>query len=161
MSPLSMSEANTAAFEIAENTEVTLHFSLALADGTVIDSNFDRAPATFSMGDGSLLQGFEDVLQGLKAGDKKIFDLGPEAGFGQGNPNNIQRVPRGDFKLDSELEKGLVISFADANKAELPGVVADFDDDFVSVDFNHPLAGRAIRFAVEILKVQPSQGVEG
>jgi FKBP-type peptidyl-prolyl cis-trans isomerase SlpA len=141
---------------IAEGTDVTLHFSLALEDGTIIDSNFDAEPAHFSVGDGSLLPGFETVLIGLTAGHKKAFELGPEAGFGQANPNNIQRMPRKEFAPDMALEQGLVISFADANKAELPGVVASFNDDFVNVDFNHPLAGRSIHFDVEILDVKIS-----
>ena len=118
---------------------------------------FEREPATFEVGDGNLLEGFERALFGLAAGHKETLVISPEQGFGQSNPNNVQKMPRDDFAPDMELEIGLMLSFADAQKAELPGVVADFNDREVTVDFNHPLAGRELQFDVEIIEVQPAQ----
>ncbi len=141
---------------VAEGTVVTLHFSLTLLDGDVIDSTFDNEPATFTVGDGNLLAGFEESLLGLSSGAKEVFTIAPEKGFGQRNPSNIQTIPRDQFGEDITLEKGLVLSFADAQNTELPGVVADFDDKQVQVDFNHPLAGKDIEFAVEIISVEPA-----
>lgn len=139
---------------IAEGTQVTLNFALKLSDGSVIDSTFDKAPATFRVGDGKLLPGFEKAIFGLKAGDNDTFVITPEHGFGQSNPNNIQQFPRDQF-TDIDLIEGLMLSFADAQKAETPGVVKSFDDEEVSIDFNHPLAGRNVHFQVEIIDVQP------
>lgn len=141
---------------IGPGTQVTLHFSLALLDGELIDSNFEKEPAVFSVGDGSLLPGFEQSLFGLKAGDEQSFTISPEQGFGEHNPNNLQVISRDEFPQDIELEEGLMLSFADAQGGELPGVVAEFDDKEVTVDFNHPLAGREIVFKVHILDVEPS-----
>ncbi len=141
---------------IGPGTRVTLHFSLSLDDGTVVDSTFEREPAVFEVGDGSLLPGYEEALLGLRAGDETRFDMKPEHGFGQHNPANIQQLSRADFDASIALEPGLVLSFADASGAELPGVVADIDDDTVTVDFNHPLAGREIAFRVAILAVEPA-----
>lgn len=138
---------------IAGDTRVTLHFSLTFEDGSVVDSTFDREPATFAIGDGSLLDGFERKLFGMTAGEKNTFTVLPEDGFGQSNPNNVQRFSRGDFSADLELAEGLVISFADASQSELPGVVQSLQGDTVHIDFNHPLAGRTILFDVEILSV--------
>lgn len=142
---------------VGPGTSVTLHFALRLEDGEVIDSNFDKEPATFTVGDEQLLPGFEQALFGLKAGDTRTFDMAPEDGFGQHNPSNIQHMPRSQFGPDLQLEEGLVLSFADAQQTELPGVVREFDDEQVVVDFNHPLAGRNIVFEVAILRVEPAQ----
>jgi FKBP-type peptidyl-prolyl cis-trans isomerase SlpA len=142
------------ALEIDFDKKVTLHFSLKLDNGDVIDSNFDAKPASFSMGDGSLLPGFEKALRGMKPGDKNAFVIKPEDGFGQINPNNRQKMPRSEFPDDIELVEGLMLSFADAQKAEMPGVVYAIAEDFVTIDFNHPLAGRDIIFEVEIIRVQ-------
>lgn len=139
---------------IGPNTQITLHFALKLEDGSEVDSTFSRAPATFRFGDGSLLPGVEAKLVGLTAGAKATLRLQPEDAFGQRNPNNIQRFARSDFAADLELEEGLMLSFADAAQSELPGVVAAFDDEQVEVDFNHPLAGRALDFDVEIIDVK-------
>ena len=62
-------------------------------------------------------------------------------------------MKRSEFAKDMELEVGMVVSFADANQAELPGVIKTVEDNLVVVDFNHPLAGQALKFQVEILEV--------
>jgi FKBP-type peptidyl-prolyl cis-trans isomerase SlpA len=144
---------------IGTDTRVTLHFSLKLEDGGVVDSNFDKEPASFVVGDGNLLGGFEKRLMGLSAGDKASFEIPPEDAFGQPNPNNIQHFKRSDFSVDMVLEPGLVISFADPS-GELPGVVKTIDGDKVDVDFNHPLSGRVITFSVEIVAVEPAPQVQ-
>ena len=142
---------------VGEGTRVTLHFALRMQNGELIDSNFEREPATFTVGDGNLLQGFEQAIYGLQEGDRKTLTIKPEDGFGQRNPNNVQEIARNQFGADIQLEEGLMLSFADAQKAELPGVVKRFNDDVVTIDFNHPLAGQDIFFEVAILKIEPDQ----
>ena len=138
---------------IGPDKEVTLHFALKLDNGDVVDSTFDKNPATFKVGDGNLLPGFEQAIYGLKAGDKRSLEISPEQGFGQGNPQNIQVMPRSQFQ-DMELSEGLLVIFNDAANTELPGVVKIFDDSQVTIDFNHPLAGKALTFDVEIIEVK-------
>jgi FKBP-type peptidyl-prolyl cis-trans isomerase SlpA len=137
---------------INHDTQVTLHFTLKLPGGEAIDSTKDKGPATFKVGDGSLLPGFEQSLFGLKAGDQRSFKIEPERGFGPGNPQNVQNVPRDQF-VEMELETGLMIIFRDAAGGEMPGMVKTIHDTTVDVDFNHPLAGKTITFDVEILEV--------
>jgi len=137
---------------IGEHSRITLHFSLKLDDGSEIDSNFERDPATFIVGDGNMLPGFEQALFGLKAGDEAEIEIPPEAGFGQRNPANIQTVRRDHFAADMELEEGLVVSF-DNGSGELPGIIREIGEDEVTVDFNHPLAGQTVFFTVKILEV--------
>jgi len=147
--------SNQAADNLIGNTSrVTLHFSLSLDDGSVIDSNFDQTPATLSIGDGNLPRGFEEHLLGMSAGHKASFTVLPEKAFGQHNPSNIQHVKRKSFAADMALSEGLVVSFADANKGELPGVIQAIGEDEVTVDFNHPLAGKNLIFKVEIVAVE-------
>lgn len=140
---------------IENNSLVSLHFSLALAGGDVIDSNFDKQAASFRFGDGSMLPGFEEKLLGLKAGDRIESVLRPEQAFGEVNPENMHRFPIAKFKnlLEDELintEVGTVISFKDAGGFDLPGVVASISESTVVVDFNHPLAGKQILFKASI-----------
>ena len=142
---------------ITPNTKVSLNFSITLETGELVDSNFDRAPVSFVMGDGSLLPGFEARLLGLKPGDEASFTISPEDGFGEPQEANYQDVSRHTFSKDSELEIGMVFSFADAAGGELPGVVDSFDEDTVRVNFNHPLAGRTLRFEVKIDRVEPAE----
>lgn len=138
---------------ITEGSQITLHFALKLANGEVVDSNFSRQPATCTVGDGSLLSGLERYLLGLGAGEHREFEVPAGEAFGERNPDNIQVFKRAHF-AGIALEPGLVVSFADAAKAELPGVVKAVDGDKVTVDFNHPLAGNDLLFEVQIIEVK-------
>lgn len=141
---------------VAPGRRVTLHFSLTLEDGAVVDSCFERAPVSFTVGDGSLLPDFEQSLFGLRAGQTRETLLPPERAFGLPAPGNVQRFPRFRFPPDLQLTEGLVMDFADSNGYSQAGVVRRFDSQFVHIDFNHPLAGRSILFRASIVAVEPS-----
>ena len=142
---------------VSEGTRVYLNFSVSLEDGSEVDSNFGGDPVDFVIGDGSLLPGFERLLFGMEGGERQMFTVSPENAFGQPNDNNLQFLPREQFDQDIELEIGLVFSFADASGGELPGMVIEFDEAEVTVDFNHPLAGRTIFFDVLVHRVEPAE----
>ena len=141
--------------QIQTGTSVTLHFSLALENGHIVDSNFEGNPATFSVGDGNLLPGFESSLLGLEVGDEREFIISPENAFGQHNAQNIQAVDRGNFD-ESELEIGSILSFQNGD-GELPGVIIALEENQVMVDFNHPLSGKNIVFQVKIVEINPER----
>ncbi len=138
---------------IGKASRVSLHFALSLDDGSVIDSNFDKTPATLTIGDGNLPTGFEELLIGMHSSQTASFTVLPEKAFGQHNPSNVQHIKRESFAPDMVLSEGLVVSFADANRGELPGVIQAISEDEVTVDFNHPLAGKTLTFKVEIIAV--------
>lgn len=137
---------------ITSESRVTLHFSLALANGDEVDSTRGGDPATFEMGDGSLLPGFERALLGLEVGDDVQLIIEPDRAFGIHREENVHRLAIDKF-TDLQLEPGLMVSFA-APDGELPGVVLEINPPWVVIDFNHPLAGRVITFAVSILFVE-------
>ncbi len=142
---------------VSEGTRVFLNFSLSLEDGSEIDNNFAGEPVDFVIGDGNLLPGFERLIFGMSPGDRHIYRVTPEQAFGMPNDNNVQDVPREQFDDDVELEIGLMFYFADANGGEVPGLVVTMDDDWVTVDFNHPLSGRTILFDVLIHRVEAAE----
>ncbi|MCL6416189.1 peptidylprolyl isomerase [Aestuariirhabdus sp. Z084] len=143
-------------YSVGPDMAVTLNFSLKLEDGVEVDSTFDKAPATLTIGDGNLPEGFESLIQGLVPGAREQFTVAPEQGFGIHNKANVQRMPRTQFGTDIELSEGVMLSFADQGGSELPGVVTWLSETVVEVDFNHPLAGRTLLFDVEIIDVQPA-----
>lgn len=142
---------------VDKGTRVTLNFALKFEDGQEIDSTFDKSPATLEIGDDNLPENFEAYLFGMTAGQAASFEVPPEKGFGQHNPSNVQMFKRSDFGADMVLEPGVMISFADARQSELPGVVQRVEGDQVTIDFNHPLAGRTLTFEVEIIDVELAQ----
>ena len=145
--------ASDAPHRIGPGTAVTLHFSLLLDSGEEVDTTRRGHPATFVFGDGTLPSGFERALTGLQAGDDVVLEIAPEDGFGNRVAANVRTLSRSRFAADIALEAGLVVSFA-APDGELPGVVTAVKGDAVVVDFNHPLAGRRLRFDVSVLSVR-------
>lgn len=142
---------------ITHGSKVDLHFEVSLENGTVIDSTFDRpTPVSLVIGDGSLLEGFEKVLMNLQAGDIRTAHLSPDEAFGQWNSDNVQHFTPAQFALTGTTpEVGMLIEFEDKGKNTLPGVISAVNDEQVSVDFNHPLAGQNVLFKVKIFKVTP------
>ena len=140
------------ALAIGHGTRVTLHFSLLLESGEEVDGTRRGRPATFEVGDGNLLPGFEAALFGLSTGDEARIPIPPERAFGEHRRENVRLMNRERFR-GVDLTPGVVVSFTAAD-GELPGVIRRVLDSAVEVDFNHPLAGRHILFDVSILKVE-------
>ncbi|MCC5855596.1 MAG: FKBP-type peptidyl-prolyl cis-trans isomerase [Idiomarina sp.] len=146
-----MSELHT----IGPGSQVVMHFAIKLADGSAADSTrVNGKPARLTIGDGNLTPNFENCLIGLKAGDNREFTLAPEDAFGQPNPQNIYHVERVRFSADTPPEVGAIIAFTQPDGRDVPGIIRAVEGQMVTVDFNHPLAGQTVTFAVEILSVE-------
>ncbi len=140
--------------EIAPASRVTLHFSLALLDGTEALSTFGEEPFSFVMGDGSLPEGLELALYGLRPGEEQTLQLTPEQAYGHRDDALIQQMQRGDFPANIEPAPGQVIHFTTPDGEETAGRILEAGPEQVRVDFNHPLAGQELLFRVLILKVE-------
>lgn len=140
--------------EIAPGSRITLHLSLSFADGTEALSTFGEEPETLVLGDGTLTPGLELALYGLKAGDEQTLTLSAEQAFGFRDEEKIHQMPRTRFPPEMELTPGQVIGFTTPEGAEVPGTVLELGEDEVTIDFNHPLAGREMVFRVRILEVE-------
>ncbi len=144
---------------IGEASEVVMHYTLSLADGTVADSSREGEPLRFLLGDGTLETGLEALLHGLHTGDRARFNLAPGQAFGERDPASVHGMPRAEFPADMALAEGTVLEFTTPGGDSVPGTVIEFDEDSVTVDFNHPLAERDLSFEVEILSVETRQHV--
>ncbi|WP_395489607.1 FKBP-type peptidyl-prolyl cis-trans isomerase [Cedecea davisae] len=141
---------------VQSNSAVLVHFTLKLEDGSIAESTrANGKPALFRLGDETLSPGLESELIGLKAGEKKAFSLAPEAAFGIPSPDMIQYFSRREFVDAGEPEPGAIMLFTAMDGSEMPGVVREVNGDSITVDFNHPLAGRTVHFDIEVLEVDP------
>lgn len=153
--------ADIEALTIGPGSEVLMHFTLSLADGTVADSTRDDEPLRFVMGDGTLIEGLELVLYGLKAGDRQCLSIEPRDAFGFPDEANIHTMSRTEFPAEMQLEPGLIVGFTTPSGEEVPGAIQEIKGDEVVVDFNHPLSGHEVIFDVEILEVKPGVNIIG
>lgn len=139
--------------QIVYGSQVRLHLSIALADGTVVENTFDDEPVTFTLGDGSLDEGLELALLGLKTGDQQSLTLMPGQAFGMPDPEAVRNLPLNAFREELSPQPGAIIAFSSAEGDELVGTVRQVKDEEVEVDFNHPLAGHEILFKVQVLSI--------
>ncbi len=137
---------------------LTLHYRLAGADGSAIVDTFGQPPATLSLGSGQLSPAIEERLLGLAEGAEASFELPAGAAFGDRNPQLLQRVKlallqeMGDPK--AEYQVGDVVEFPTPDgEGRYAGVVREVGGGWLLFDFNHPLAGQAVRFDVKLVGV--------
>ncbi len=143
---------------IQPGSEVLMHCSITLEDGTVAANTFDDKPIRFVMGDGTIIEGLERALYGLKRGEQESLKIGPENAFGPHDPEAVIMRPRSDFPDDIDVQVGQIIAFALPDDDEILGAVLEVLADTVKMDFNHPIAGHEIQFKVQVLEVSPPQG---
>jgi len=130
------------------------HMNIVLEDGSTADSTkASGKPARLNIGDGSLSPAFEAQLASLNEGDKHSFTLEAVDAFGESNPDAIHYMDRTRFPADMELEVGVIVSFAGPGGSEIPGIVREVAGDSITVDLNHPLAGRKVTFELDVVKV--------
>ncbi len=142
---------------IGPGCQVTMHYCLCREDGIEVDNSHGGEPLVFTVGDGTLAAGLEELLFGLPAGTRGSYAVAPGQLFGLPDPDNVHALPRDDFPAEIVLEPGLVLSFSAPSGDEIPGTVLELDEARVTVDFNHPLAGHPLRFDVEIIAVVPTK----
>lgn len=146
------------ALVVAEGMQISLHFTLELTDGNVIDSTRPDSPASFVVGDGSLPAPLEALLIGMEQGQSITHSTKAGLVFGVARSENIIWLARTSFSEDIKLEVGLVVSFEGmVGGGEAPGIIKEFTEEQVLVDFNHPLAEQDFIFKAQIIKIESPQ----
>lgn len=139
---------------IGTNSLVTLHLRISHANGgTVVFSSFESTPMTQQMGVGELMPTLEARLLGLVAGARATLEFPAGEAFGNYDESLVERVARRDIPTELQLEQDVVYSFPAPDGSAYPGLVRELGDDYALIDFNHPLAGKAVTMEVEIIGV--------
>lgn len=137
---------------IKSGSTVSMNYTLKV-DGKVVDSSEGREPLTYVQGSGQIIPGLEEQLEGMKKGDKKQATVSPDKGYGISDPQAVQKVPRTAFQDIDKMKVGDVVS-GRVNDQEFQAMITDINDKEVTIDLNHPLAGKTLNFDVEITDVK-------
>lgn len=139
--------------EIADRRVATIHFTLLGQDGGEVTSTHGHDPLVYLHGTGGIVRGLEEALNGKKAGDRFEVEVAPEQGFGKRYDELVQSLPRSMLDSATEPQVGARLK-AQTARGPLDVVVTAVDADTVTVDGNHPLAGRPFRARVEVVDVR-------
>lgn len=137
-----------------EGDTVRVHYTGTLDDGTEFDSSRDGEPIEFVLGEGQVIEGFDEVLLGMSEGESREVELPPGKAYGERSDELVIRVDREELPGDLEPEVGQTLA-VETDEGQMAAWVAEVDEEAITVDLNHPLAGRPLSFEVELVGLEP------
>ncbi len=148
--------------KVAKDMFVSVEYTGTLENGEVFDTSQGRQPLEIQMGAGQLIKGFEDALDGMALKEKKTFTLEPEDAYGQRDESLTRDFPRADVPPEMNPQVGQTVGLHDGQGQQIPATIVDVTDESVTVDLNHPMAGKALTFDIEVVSISetPTQAPE-
>tara|TARA_Y100001937_G_C7123244_1_gene333672 strand:- start:1656 stop:2150 length:495 start_codon:yes stop_codon:yes gene_type:complete len=138
----------------SEGTNATVHYRGTLEDGSEFDNSRTRGePITFTVGSGQMIPGFNDAVNGMTVGENKTVTLTPDQAYGDVNPEAQTTFPKSGFPADLELVEGMPVPLRTPDGRTLVGRLTEQQEETVTIDLNHPLAGQTLQFEIELVEV--------
>lgn len=132
---------------------VKVHYRGRLEDGFEFDTSVGGEPLVFIIGSGEVIQGFEEAATGMSVGELKTFTIAPDQGYGAYKDELVVEMPADSFPEDIVPEAGMTLKLVDENGDEIPVIVVEVNEKTVTLDANHPLAGKELTFDIEVLDI--------
>jgi len=143
--------------EIKQGSKVSIEYEGSFDDGSIFDASKNHGkPLEFEIGSKMIIPGLEKALIGMKKDEEKTIHIEADEAYGQPNPQMINKVPREQLPAPEgkEIEVGMMLMAQLPNGQGMPGKITEVTDKEVTVDFNHPLAGKALNFKVKVVDIQ-------
>ena len=144
---------------VADDVVVSLEYTLTV-DGEVVDSTEGIEPITFLQGYENIIPGLERELYGLKIGDSKKVHVPAKDAYGEIDPEAVVDVPRDEIPKDIPLKPGVELQVTNEDGELLDAVIVKVNKEMVKLDFNHPLAGKNLDFAVTVVDLREAEAEE-
>ena len=139
---------------IKKGDKIKVDYTGTLDDGTVFDSSEKHGESLeFEVGSGQLIKGFDDAVIGMKKGDEKEVHLKPNEAYGDYNDKLVKQVPKDQMPKIDDIEVGMMLMLTLPSGVQITASVTELDDDSVTLDLNHPLAGKKLNFNIKIVEI--------
>ena len=132
---------------------VKIHYTGTLGDGSEFDSSAGREPLEFALGGGQVIAGFDNAVDGMSVGESKTVTIPPGEAYGDRHEQLLQEVPKTSLPDDMQPEVGMQLQSQSPEGQIMNLVIAEVADESITVDANHPLAGQALTFAIELVEI--------
>jgi peptidylprolyl isomerase len=132
---------------------VAVHYTGSLADGTIFDSSREREPLSFTIGEGQVIAGFNDAVDGMEVGESATVTISAANAYGEYNEQFLITVPPADIPPEIAVEVGMDLQLHQEDGGAIPVRVTEVTDDHVTLDANHPLAGQDLTFEIELVSI--------
>ncbi len=139
---------------VQKGDTITVEYTGLLEDGTVFDSSDKHnEPLKFTVGEGTIIKGFDQAVVGMKKGEEKEVTIAPEDAYGQYNPELVRDLPRNVFPEDKELQPNMMFMMALPDGRQVPVRIDKIGEEQITVDLNAPLAGQTLIFTIKIIDI--------
>jgi FKBP-type peptidyl-prolyl cis-trans isomerase 2 len=138
---------------IEKGKQVSFDYTLKV-DGEVVDSSKDRSPLEYVHGEGKIIPGLSRELEGMKPGEEKKIKIQPADAYGEVKPDAVRDVPRENLPEGLEAKEGMMLQVQTPSGGTMPVKITEVKDESVTIDFNHPLAGKTLHFDVKVVSVR-------
>ncbi|BBO66488.1 peptidyl-prolyl cis-trans isomerase [Desulfosarcina alkanivorans] len=139
--------------KVENNLFVSVDYKGTLSNGEVFDTSEGRQPLEVQMGSGNVIPGFESALMGMSLNETKTFTLSPEEAYGHRDEDQMHDFPKSDIPDGMQPEVGQTLMLRTPQGQQIPARVDSIDDEKVTFDLNHPLAGQSLTFKVEVVAI--------
>jgi peptidylprolyl isomerase len=139
--------------KVENDLYVSVEYTGTLANGDVFDSSEGRQPLEVQMGSGNVIPGFESALMGMALNETKTFTLAPEEAYGHRDDSRMHDFPKSEIPAGMEPEVGQTLMLSTPQGQQIPARVDSMDEEKITFDLNHPLAGQALTFQIEVVGI--------
>jgi peptidylprolyl isomerase len=140
--------------QVKKGDQVKVHYHGRLTDGTTFDSSAGRQPLEFEVGSGMVIKGFDEGVTGMAVGDKKTISIPADEAYGPRQEEMVIEFPIKNFPPDIKPEVGMTLQMHGDNGQELPVVITAINEESITLDANHPLAGKELVFDLELVDIK-------
>ncbi|RLE45883.1 peptidylprolyl isomerase [Candidatus Woesearchaeota archaeon] len=139
---------------IKKGDKIKVEYTGTLEDGTVFDSSEKQGkPLEFEVGSGQVIKGFDDAVIGMEKGETKQITLSSDQAYGEHRPELIKKVPRDQLPKGQEPKAGMFLMMRLPDGVQLPAKITEVSDKDVTIDLNHPLAGKSLNFKIRVVDI--------
>lgn len=133
--------------------KVAVHYTGKHSDGSIFDSSVGRTPLEFQLGSGMVIKGFDDGVTGMNIGDKKTIIIPAVDAYGEHSPENTVTIDRNQIPAHMEIEVGMSLNMHQDGGQVIEVLITNLTETHVTLDANHPLAGRDLTFELELVSI--------
>jgi len=138
---------------VKKGDKIKVDYTGTLEDGTVFDTSEGKHPLEFEVGEGKLIKGFDEAVIGMEKDEEKEVTLKPEEAYGPHNPESIKKIPRANLPADQDPQPGMMLMLKTPDGRQFPAKIVEADDKEVTIDLNHPLAGKTLKFKIKVVEI--------
>ncbi|KYK25462.1 peptidylprolyl isomerase [Euryarchaeota archaeon SM23-78] len=139
---------------LKKGDKVKVEYTGSLEDGTVFDSSKKHGkPLEFEIGAGMIIPGFEKAVMEMKKGEEKEITLKPSEAYGDPNPQLVKKIPKDQLPKEQKPKEGMVLLIGLPTGQQVPARITEITDKEISIDLNHPLAGKTLKFKIKLIEV--------